>query len=579
LSASAPAAAARAAAGCGVRGGWLALAPVLTVAAFALPIGAGLVGTLLPAFGHLPALGRTGFGLDAWRALFAYPGFATSLATTVAIGVAATLLSVAIALGIAAALRGRRAASRIGAAVAPLMAMPHAALAIGVAFLVAPSGWIARAVSPVPSGWEVPPDLLTVGHPSGWPVVLSLLLKEVPYLLLMLLGALHQVPAGPRLEAARALGYPPALAWFKVVLPAVWPQLRLPAYAVLAYSLSTVEVAMILGPANPPTLAALAVRWFGDPDPAMALPASAAATLLLGLVLAALGAMRAIELAIARAGRAWLERGGRGGGTGPARASVALGAALLAAAIAAIAGLLLWSFARRWRFPDAWPDAWTLDTWARQSTSLAGPLATTVLVGAIATALALVLAIACLEHEARRGARGRPGRALSLLYLPLLVPQVAFLFGAQVLLLRAGLDGGLAAVVWAHLVYVLPYVFLSLADPWRAFDARYERTALALGRSRAAVFLRVKLPMLLAPVAIAAAVGFAVSAGQYLPTLFAGAGRVVTLTTEAVTLSGGADRRVIGAWAVLQAALPMLAYLAAVALPALLFRNRRGLAG
>jgi putative thiamine transport system permease protein len=42
-------------------------------------------------------------------------------------------------------------------------------------------------------------------------------------------------------------------------------------------------------------------------------------------------------------------------------------------------------------------------------------------------------------------------------------------------------------------------------------------------------------------------VGFAVSVAQYLPTLFVGAGRFNTVTTEAVTLAGRrpalADRR------------------------------------
>ena len=164
------------------------------------------------------------------------------------------------------------------------------------------------------------------------------------------------------------------------------------------------------------------------------------------------------------------------------------------------------------------------------------------------------------------------------LYLPLLVPQVAFLFGAQVLLLRTSLDATLFAVVWAHLVFVLPYLFLSLADPWRAFDARYTRSGLSLGASRWRVFWRVKLPILLKPTLIACAVAFAVSVGLYLPTLFAGSGRVATLTTEAVTLSASADRRVIGTWAVLQSLFPLGAYMLAALLPRLLFAQRRGLA-
>ena len=41
----------------GVRLDWLRAAPALAVLAFALPIGAGLLGTVLPAFGYLPAIG------------------------------------------------------------------------------------------------------------------------------------------------------------------------------------------------------------------------------------------------------------------------------------------------------------------------------------------------------------------------------------------------------------------------------------------------------------------------------------------------------------------------------------------
>jgi putative thiamine transport system permease protein len=146
------------------------------------------------------------------------------------------------------------------------------------------------------------------------------------------------------------------------------------------------------------------------------------------------------------------------------------------------------------------------------------------------------------------------------------------------MLVRAGLDGTTGAVVWAHLLFVLPYVFLTLADPWRAMDRRLARNAAALGAGPWRVFFAVKLPVMFRPVMIAAAVGFAVSAGQYLPTLFAGAGRVATLTTEAVTLAGGSDRRVVGAYALVQALLPLLAYAAALAVPALVWRNRRGLA-
>ena len=66
--------------------------------------------------------------------------------------------------------------------------------------------------------------------------------------------------------------------------------------------------------------------------------------------------------------------------------------------------------------------------------------------------------------------------------------------------------------------------------------------------------------MLLAPILTAAAVGFAVSVGQYLPTLLIGGGRVETLTTEAVALAAGGDRRLIGVYALMQTLAPFAGF-------------------
>jgi putative thiamine transport system permease protein len=139
-------------------------------------------------------------------------------------------------------------------------------------------------------------------------------------------------------------------------------------------------------------------------------------------------------------------------------------------------------------------------------------------------------------------------------------------------------DGAFISVLIVHLTFVLPYVYLSLAGPWRALDCRYGLAAQALGANRARVFLMVRVPMLLRAIATALALGFAVSVAQYLPTLLVGAGRIASVTTEAVSLSAGQDRRVIGAVALVQAALPAIAFALALGLPAFLFRNRRGMA-
>ena len=160
---------------------------------------------------------------------------------------------------------------------------------------------------------------------------------------------------------------------------------------------------------------------------------------------------------------------------------------------------------------------------------------------------------------------------------PLLMPQITFVFGLHVLTLAIGLGPSLPLLIAVHLIFVLPYVMLSLSDPWRALDPRYERIAAGLGASPARILLAIRLPMLFRPLLTALAVGFAVSVGLYLPTLLIGAGRFATVTTEAVVLSSGGDRRVVAIYALVQALLPFIGFAIASVLPHLLFRHRRAM--
>ncbi|HBM27517.1 MAG TPA: ABC transporter permease, partial [Halomonas sp.] len=61
-----------------------------------------------------------------------------------------------------------------------------------------------------------------------------------------------------------------------------------------------------------------------------------------------------------------------------------------------------------------------------------------------------------------------------------------------------------------HLLFVLPYVYLSLAEAYRRLDPRWLYIAQSLGVSRRRAFWRVRLPLLLAPLLTAVAVGLAV---------------------------------------------------------------------
>lgn len=553
------------------------LGPVLTVFVLAGPVLAGLLGTLLPAFGILPALGGVEPSLQPFRDLFATPGIARSASLSLAVGLASGGLSLLVTMLFIAGWSGTRAFARLQRLVSPLLAVPHAAAAFGLAFLIAPSGLLVRLVSPELTGWTSPPDALVVNDPLGLALIAGLVVKEVPFLLLISLAALPQVEA-PRSRAVIAgLGYGRVTGFLIAVWPLLYRQIRLGVFAVIAFSTSVVDVAMILGPLNPPMLSVRLVQWMNDPDLSLRFRAAAGALLQLGVTALAIVIWIGLERAMAALRDRLVQSGMRMRSDRAVRVGAAALMTLSALAVmAGLAVLALWSVAGLWTFPEVLPQSLDLRAWSATLPSLWTPLATTLTVALAATVLALALVLACLVHEQRTG---RPaGRAaMAIVYLPLIVPQLSFLFGLQFAFLSLGFRPSLTALVLVHLVFVLPYVFLSLSDPWRAFDGRYEQVAAGLGQSRRKVLLRIRLPMLARALLVAAAIGFAVSVGQYLPTVLIGAGRLTTVTTEAVALASGGNRRLIGALSFVQMLLPFLAFAVATLVPALIFRRFRAM--
>lgn len=553
------------------------LAPAATLVLMLAPVAAGLAGTLLPAFGLVPALGGETLSLEAFRRLAAQPGLGTSVLLSMGTGLAATLGAFVLTILFTAAFEGTYIFRALRALLSPLMSVPHAAAAFGLAFLIMPSGFAMRLLSPWASGATRPPDVLIVGDPAGIAMTLGLMAKEIPFLFLMVLAALPQADPARARRVAASFGYAPVAGWLKTVLPRVYPQIRLPVFAVIAYATSVVDVALILGPTTPPPLAVRLTGWMNDADLSLRFMASAGALLQLGVSLAAIALWIVGERVLAWLGLRWIASGGRrAADRSLAALSGVLMSVLTGALLLGLLVLALWSLAGPWRFPDALPASFTLATWQHHLAAAGAKIGTTLVIGLPVVAIAVTLALACLENETRRS-RVLRHRSLPLVYLPLIVPQIAFLFGLQILFLMAGLHDTLVAVALAHMVFVIPYVLLALSDPWRAIDPRYGHVASALGASPGRTFWRVRLPLARRAVATAAALGFAVSVAQYLPTLLIGGGRTATVTTEAVALASGGNRRLVGLYALLQMALPFAAFALAAVIPAVTFRHRKDL--
>lgn len=557
----------------------LRFAPPFAVLVLAGPIVCGLLATLLPAFGYFPALGGHEISTRHFAGFFAEPGIWRSILVSLSTGLATTAISLSMVMAFFAAWSGTRFFHWVQQLVSPLLSIPHAAAAFGLAFMIAPSGWIMRLISPELTGFQRPPDWHIINDPLGLTMMAGLVVKEIPFLFLVSLAAMGQVRVADHGRMATSLGYGRMAGFLFGSWPLIYRQTRLAVFAVIAYASSVVDVALILGPTNPVPLAVRLVEWLNDPDLTLRFQASAGAIIQFALTGTALLIWLAVERIARFAFNSQVTTGFRLQNDRFARNLSSL--SMLVIVLTMITGLIilgLWSFAAYWSFPDALPRGFTLVHWQRQLANVGPPFRITLVLGLLATLIAIVIALACLERESRTGRTGG-SRSLQLLYLPLIIPQPAFLFGLQMLFLSLGINSTFPALVMVHLVFVLPYVFLSLSDPWRAFDKRYTWAAASMGVGQDRVFWRIRLPMLLKPVLVATAIGFAVSIGQYLPTVLVGAGRWPTLTTEAVALASGGDRRVIGVYAFLQMLLPFLGFFLAAIIPAILFARLRGMRG
>ncbi len=522
----------------------------------------GVIGTLLPAFNYLPVLGYTEFSWQPWINLFQAPELYSSLMLTLFSGITATIIALFVALATLSCCYDTRWMRYLQASLSPVLAIPHAAMAIGLLFLLSPSGWVIRLLSPEVTGFDRPPNWLTVQDPYALSLVLALVIKETPYLLFVLLASARQLPVKASIQLGQTLGYSRLTIWRKLLLPLLYPMIRLPIFVVLAFSLTVIDLAIIIGPNTPSTLAVTLFRWFQDADLTLRLQASAGSILLIMIIAICCWCWQQVYLLAHYFSRASYSDGLR---RTKADSYLKLGSYLylLIMAVAALALLVLplWAFAKRWRFPDALPAKWSLDKF-NASTDLLTQLSTTTLLIAFSAAfIALIISVLILEHK--RLFSGKVFWFDRFIYIPILLPQVGFLFGLQIALIWSHLNGSLAGVILLHTLYCLPYVYLTLQGPYLKFQQAYYTQALALTQRPLYAFVQVKLAMLKGPLLSAAALAVAVSIAQYLPTLVAGEGRINTLTTEAVALAASGERKQASLMALLQAFMPLLVFIMA----------------
>ncbi|MBB1199545.1 ABC transporter permease subunit [Enterobacteriaceae bacterium 89] len=475
------------------------------------------------------------FAWANWQALLADTQLpqallATLVSTLIAVG-GALIIVLCVIAAIWPSDRWQRLVSRL-----PLMlAIPHVAFASAALLLFADDGWLFRFFPAL-----VPPvDRYGIG------LGLTLAVKESVFLLWASYALLANQGLARQHLMLRTQGYGrwQCLAW--LVLPQLIPQLRIVLLATTAWTLSVVDVALILGPGNPPTLAVLAWTWLSQGDVLQQDQGLLACVLLL-FILGLMMVISALLWALFRRRIPDFQ------GVRQAR-PMALPGKILAQFLPGSALLCVGTLALMAKIELASGDTLNNSLW----------------LALFSSGIAAVLCLLWLEYG--------PKRYTQWIWLPLVLPALPLVAGQYQLALHLWLDGEWSAVLWGHLLWVVPWVLFILQPAWQQLDPRLLLVARTLGWGRWRCFWQVKCPLLMRPILSALAVGFSVSIAQYLPTVWLGAGRISTLTTEAVALSSGGSNTLLATQALWQLLLPALFFLAIALLLRLAGYYRQGL--
>jgi putative thiamine transport system permease protein len=494
------------------------------------------------------------FEPSAWTALFLHPQIWSALLLSIFTGLTSTFIALFCAVFIVARSNTAKLLPLTGA----MIALPHVAFAIGVSFLIMPSGIVARVLAVI-FGWTSPPNWITTHDPFGLSLIAVLALKEVPFLVWILASLMNREDirrtfSGQR-AAALSLGHDINSIWLRIFLPQVLPKIIWPIFIVYIYAATVVDMALVIGPTQPPPFAL--VVWADLNDAQVINNArGAVGAVFLSTIVAGVAVLVWALLKVVARNRDWLSVGapfnfssGMNSPTGRMKS--------LATFYVIIVGLLfLLSLSPAWSFPHLWPDHISFAAWSRVWMQPSA-LVTSLLLAIATTLTALVLIIAWFETRSQNDDRW----LFIVCAVALGLPSILLGLGQYKLALVMGLSGTAVGLFLAHLIPVLAYMFVVLAGPYRAFDPRWHASACGLMVKPSQFLMAIKFPLLKAPLLASSAIGFAVSFVQYVPAQLISAGRFSTLPMEAVTLTSGSNRPLTAAFALLLMMPPLLIFL------------------
>ena len=510
-----------------------------------VPILCGFLGFFLPSFNYLPILGKGELSLNYFYISMNIPGIYKSISLSIFTGLFSTALALFFSQVILLYFFKTKIYNYLKIIISPLIALPHITMAIGLIFLLSPSGLFLRSVSPWLTGFDRPPNTYIFPDEFGFLLILGLMLKEIPFLILVSLSALGEFSSKKYFDLGKSFQHSSFSTWFILIFPIIYKKIRLVIFIIIAFSSSVVDMSLLLSPSTPSTLSVRILQVFQSSDIDSFFIASNLSLIQLLIIIILLKVWNFFEkiiklkyfynffIKITSFKTEFLNF-----------VILCLNIILFLLSFMGIICSILWGFSENWYFPNFFPNDLNIDSFLSfyyQNKSL---ILISTFIPLIVSLLSISLTI--IWVESLDYLKIKKNKLEWIIFTPLFIPQISFLIGIQSFLILFNYNSFLVPLIFVQLFYVIPYCFIILAPALREVKSDYIKVASSLGKNRIDRLFKIKIPLILPSLLTSFAIGMIVSFSLYVPVYFIGAGRVTTLTVEALNLAMSGSKQDLG---------------------------------
>lgn len=209
-----------------------------------------------------------------------------------------------------------------------------------------------------------------------------------------------------------------------------------------------------------------------------------------------------------------------------------------------LSGLVIWSFAEEWYWPNLLPTQWGLKYWEK---AFQGELLTSftngVLIAVITTVIVVLLSVPLAYVLARFRIPLKP-IIMVLFLLPQAFPSLPIFANLSTLFYRWDIAGKMTGVVLVHIGAAFIYSIWTLVSVFQSIPQVLEDAANSMGASKIRTFFDVALPLAVPGITASSLLVFLYSLDEFTATLLIGSPFVKTLPVQMYLASMGYEMQI-----------------------------------